>query len=532
MNIFGPTKEVDKTKHAILIWVIIFIGYGQNSCAQNSSVFDSLREAMETAENDTDRIRSILLMAERYVRIDPDSSRKLAENALELSHELHWSKGVSDAHHIIGYSYYAMGDLDSALINWRKTMELRADRQDLKALADSYNNIGLIYRQMSDYPQALNYLFKALSIKEGVRTDTLNAEEVKKLQLSTANTNNNIGLIYWEEGSLVQALEFFYKALDIYKQFDELSLSLAQNLANIGIVFHEQQEFEQSLIQYRKAIDIYREVGDLQGAAAAYGNIAANYVEIFNRGDTIDGIYGAPLLDTALILHESSLKIFNQHHSDFHIIVALGGIGDTYRLMGEYHKAIDNYTRSCAIADSMGASHELSRISALLADAYVGINDFERALASYKTHTTLKDSTFNEEKSKEIGKLEAKYEMETAQAEKQRIEDEQARRDIALKNRRDNLQYSGILIFIVLIFSLVFMLGKITVPVRLAEGMIFFSFLLFFEFSLVLLDPYIERYSSGGPALKLGFNALLAAAIFPLHSLFESRLKKRLLQKQ
>ena len=47
-------------------------------------------------------------------------------------------------------------------------------------------------------------------------------------------------------------------------------------------------------------------------------------------------------------------------------------------------------------------------------------------------------------------------------------------------------------------------------------------------FTLVLLDPYIEQYSSGAPAIKLGFNAVLAALIFPLHSLFENKLKKRL----
>jgi len=51
---------------------------------------------------------------------------------------------------------------------------------------------------------------------------------------------------------------------------------------------------------------------------------------------------------------------------------------------------------------------------------------------------------------------------------------------------------------------------------------------LFFEFTLVLLDPYIETYSSGEPAWKLLFNAVLAAMIFPLHSFFEATIKRRL----
>ena len=96
------------------------------------------------------------------------------------------------------------------------------------------------------------------------------------------------------------------------------------------------------------------------------------------------------------------------------------------------------------------------------------------------------------------------------------------------QSRRDKLQYSGILIFLVLVFTGIFMLGKFSIPIRLAEGLIFFSFLLFFEFTLVLLDPYIEQYSSGAPAVKLGFNAVLAGLIFPLHQMFEAKLKQRI----
>jgi len=102
------------------------------------------------------------------------------------------------------------------------------------------------------------------------------------------------------------------------------------------------------------------------------------------------------------------------------------------------------------------------------------------------------------------------------------------KREEVAKSRRDNLQYSGILIFMVLLFAGVFFIGRFSIPIRLAEGMIFFSFLLFFEFTLVLLDPYIEQYSSGAPAIKLGFNALLAGLIFPLHSFFETKLKRRI----
>ena len=64
----------------------------------------------------------------------------------------------------------------------------------------------------------------------------------------------------------------------------------------------------------------------------------------------------------------------------------------------------------------------------------------------------------------------------------------------------------------------------------MAEGIIFFSFLIFFEFLLVLADPSIEAWSGGAPGIKLLFNAAIAALIFPAHAFFESRLKSRLVK--
>jgi len=199
---------------------------------------------------------------------------------------------------------------------------------------------------------------------------------------------------------------------------------------------------------------------------------------------------------------------------------------------GEYNHALTYYQKATMLADSIGALIEESEAHSRLAECYEKMGKHQNALEHYKQYTILKDSIFNEEKSKDLGKLEAKHEFETAEIQRKRTEEEQAKQEAATKSRRDNLQYSGILIFLVLVFAGVFALGRFSIPIRLAEGLIFFAFLLFFEFTLVMLDPYIEQYSSGAPAIKLGFNAVLAGLIFPLHSLFEAKLKGRLVNRQ
>ncbi|PCH91783.1 MAG: hypothetical protein COB85_08755 [Bacteroidetes bacterium] len=207
-------------------------------------------------------------------------------------------------------------------------------------------------------------------------------------------------------------------------------------------------------------------------------------------------------------------------------------------IFGAYFLPTTSYSQDSVFTDSLENAEELSlklesmqerkRIYLDLIDSYSAEGQYEKAYANQLLYSAVKDSLFDEDKSKEIGKLEAKYEMErTIEEEKRKKEiEEKIQRDA--ESRRNNLQYSGILIFIVLLFTGVFMVGRFSLPIRLAEGVVFFAFLLFFEFTLVLLDPYIEELSSGAPAIKLGFNAVLAGLIFPLHSFFEERLKKNI----
>ena len=114
---------------------------------------------------------------------------------------------------------------------------------------------------------------------------------------------------------------------------------------------------------------------------------------------------------------------------------------------------------------------------------------------------------------------------------KEQEEKEQSRVLAEETSRRDNLQYSVILLGLLVLGILILGLGKLSLPIRLAEGIIFFSFLILFEFVLVLADPYIDRWSGGAPGIKLLFNAGIAALIFPAHAFFETRLKRRLVKK-
>ena len=148
----------------------------------------------------------------------------------------------------------------------------------------------------------------------------------------------------------------------------------------------------------------------------------------------------------------------------------------------------------------------------------------------YELYIQMRDSIKNEETQKATIRQQTKYEFEKAMLLKEQEENEKRRILNEKLKRRDNLQYSIVLICLLVIGVVVAMLGRLSLPERIAEGIIFFSFLILFEFLLVLADPYIDNWSGGAPGIKLLFNATIAALIFPLHSLFETKLKSRIVK--
>ncbi|MBL4657566.1 MAG: tetratricopeptide repeat protein, partial [Flavobacteriales bacterium] len=400
-------------------------------------------------------------------------------------------------------------------------------RGDNRGIALAYGNMGIAYRLQGNLVESLKSTMWALKLDRNL----LLIAEAKSESSAIIDYKNgiarhlqNIAIVYDEKGEYEVALEYYLEALNISTELGN-KVSMAAVLGNIGLVFAEWGDNEQALAYYFKAVKIDKELGNTYNLCAWYSNIGLTYQALVMEDKSRVELY-----DTALAYYNKSLIMAEEMESKTFIAGGYSSIGGLYLDQGRYPEAIEYIEKSLEISTEIGLLMKSQTSQFFLSQVYARTNDFKNALKHFKLHTMLKDSLFSEDKSKEIGKLEAKHEFEASESERKRLVEEKEAKEVAEKTRSDNLQYSGILIFLVLLAAAVLGIGKLKVSVRLAEGIIFFSFLLLFEFSLVLLDPFIEQYSSGAPAIKLAFNAGLAAFIFPLHSFFEETLKKRLVR--
>ncbi|PCH96877.1 MAG: hypothetical protein COB85_03175 [Bacteroidetes bacterium] len=533
------------------IMLCLLTSANPDSFAKTESV-DSLIRELNTAASDSMHVNILNKLCKRLTRKSPEEAFQYASEAATIAKIIGFNKGLAESFTHMGVVKYNGGDYEEAIdyyaqalailkelnnagqkakvlnnigvVNLRrgkydiaveyflKSLKIKQELGDKRGIATCMNNIAIVFEERGDYDKALDYNFQSLKTNE-----SLNNKE------GIARSLNNIGVLYRDQGNDLIALEYYRKSLKIKEELED-NKGIAMVYNNIGVVYdnmydkaRNQIHFEKAMEYYFKSLKIRKSQKDKNGIADNLNNLGTLFEEI--------GEY-----DTALVYYGESMKIRVELGEKEGMARCLNNMAEVFENQGNPDKAIEFCNKSLSIASELGTKAIQKSNYFILALSYEGKNDYKLALANYKLYTEVKDSLFNENKSKEIGKLEAKYDFEKALEERERLEAENLRAENESKQRRNNLQYSGILIFLVLSFALVFMLGRISVPNRLAEGMIFFSFLLFFEFTLVLLDPYIDRYSSGAPAIKLGFNALLAGLIFPLHSFIETKLKGRIVK--
>ena len=474
-----------------------------SSVVSGQSPLDSIQQVINSSEDDTNKVKLLNHSSYKYGDDYPVVALKYAERAVKLAEELDFKRGLATAFANVGILSYNRGLFDEAMEYYNVALKIRLEINHRLGIAYSYTTIGNVYLDRGDYSLALEYHIKVLQIHESLEL---------RDKMNVAYTN--IGAIYYYQGDYARSIEYFYLSLEIEKESGDSS-GMADSYNNIASLYYEEGDFKKASENFEKAIEIRESLKQRSALVSSYLNLGALHQEMEKY-------------ELSLTYYRLSLELAEEFEDVRSISMAYHNIGELHQIRDELQEAKVFFKKSLNISLSARTKYDIQNSAKALSLICAEMKNYKDAHEYHHLFTLIKDSLFNEDKSKEIGRLEANYELGKQIEEERRVAEKLAKEEADKKARRDNLQYSGILIFIVGLGALLLTIGKLPIPIRLAEGLIFFTFLLFFEFTLVLLDPYIEQYSSGAPAIKLAFNALLAALIFPLHSYFENTIKAKM----
>lgn len=466
-----------RTNPKSLLLLSLFLGFwvsvlGQSSYKPDSRLPDSVNRKILLAHTPAQLANAWLRAGNWYLDENhlPDA-QNAAEKIIDLTKDGPHKALLAHGYNLKGIVLDYKGEYASAIEFYLKALNIREKLGNQLDIARSLNNVGSAYYYINSYKKAEEHYERTLKMFEKLK-DTFN----------TANVSTNLGSVKGKLKKPKEALYLHRKAKLIYSRLADES-SLAGVYINFSVAFNDLKQFDSSLYYLRSALAIHRKNDDFQAISECYSNLAGLYLDM-NRPDS------------ALAFVNFAIKLNKSLQSKEGLKVDYETMSQIQEKIGNFRSALDHYKKFVAISDTLVNQESREKIA----------NNFVQFEFDKQRYT---DSLQKAEEDKRIS-----------------LQKELADQEL---ERNMNIQYSGIVFFLMVVLGSIFLLRKVHLPIIWIEGFIFFTAILLFEFLYLILDPFIEKISGGMPIYKFGINMLLAVGIFYAHSFFETLLKHRLI---
>ena len=240
----------------------------------------------------------------------------------------------------------------------------------------------------------------------------------------------------------------------------------------------------------------------------------------FGLSAVIDQSYGyiytqLNQFDSARFYFNRALPYFENNTNESNKINFYSQLANMYKKTGDNSTAIEYYQKVKALGEKNGSLESIRSAAKNLDSLYLTTGDYKQSSLYNSVYYQYKDSIDKLKKENELAQIEALDEQQ--RAERARLEELEA------KEKRNRIQYMGIIIGIVVLFVALAMMGWFKVSANTIRAIGFFSFLIFFEFIFLVFKKNIAGLTHGVPLYDLAFMIALAAILVPLHHWLEHK---------
>ena len=249
---------------------------------------------------------------------------------------------------------YRFVSANKALEYGNEALALAQELKYTKGIAQSYNDMGIIFIDQGNYQKAIEWFNKSLAIRT-------------KLQDSAgmAALYNKIGIVYQKKGQLKKALENQIEALKIYEDLGS-DLWIGYSLNNMAIIHQNLGNLDKALQYHQKALTYRIKMGDVYGEAGSYGNMANVYVKLH---------------DTSLAIqyYDKALTIFRKIDDKESISAMLNNLGNIYIARGKESNALTLLEESLKIRENLGDKKGIASTLLRMGEAYTSMGSYKKA---------------------------------------------------------------------------------------------------------------------------------------------------------
>jgi PAS domain S-box-containing protein len=457
---YHSKKEVVK-KILVVFFLSLLLLFSDFSCIaqtpSNSKISDSLLTLLKTSKEDTNKVNILNNLFTETLVQGADKALPYANQALKLSQLVSYKKGEAKALFNIGTFYKSTKNIDKALELYQKSLEIQQVLGDKTKEINTIIAIAGLYRMQLGYDKAMRSYLNALKLAEE-NTSSINADAQPDKFISSkeqeARLHYFIGNLYHNQENHPNALIHFLKALRIYTSTNN-EKGIADVSLSIGIVYYDKSNTDKTqtfvfkgphieAMEYvTKAKKTYEKLHDDDGIVRA-----DNHLAYISAGQNEYGL--------GLGYAMEALKISQKKQNKEMEISLYGTIGDIYHAQGNYKKALEYLNKCYEGAKAINNKYFMRDLYLSFSSIYYKLNDYQKAYEYHVLYSNARDAFINEESTKQIAEMSAKYDSEKKDKELIKKDAELIKKSAETTEQyiERNVLAGGIfLLFLVAIFS-------------------------------------------------------------------------------
>lgn len=367
------------------------------------------------------KINTLLNFSRHYSLRNPDLSLFLIKEANNLAQQTNDPVLKSNTLNGLAIIYFYMGNNPEAIKVILESIgyireELHRNPDSLlliHRMVSMYSNAGNIYQAMGELEKSLEMHITSLRLADTL----LRSQPDNKSYASTlVNLQNNTAVVYWNLGELDRANDLLQKALSGSRKIEDTG-GIIVTLNNIGLIQIDEGFFQDAVYTYREALMLEQQVNDSMGISGNYNNMGLVMEKLGNKRK-------------ALSYYLLSLQISTRLGYSIGIANTCANVGSIYSEFNLPDSALHFTKIGIDEARRADSKTYLLKNYETLFHIYEKQKHFDKALEAHKNYISIKDSIFNEEKSKQIAEMEARFE-----SEKKEKENKILRQNISIQQR-------------------------------------------------------------------------------------------------
>ncbi len=360
---------------------------------------------------------SLLTQSFCYFRLaDYKKALEVGQESLVLFEQLEDTVGKQRALNTLGIVYAESGDLIGSLKTFLQVQKLCHSMADIRAEADALNNLAIVYGYLGDHASSLKSYSQSLEVARKIGSTQ---SEMKALV--------NISTLYLEQNKPSEALDYLKQSLVLKSEEDPHTYAIA--LSNIARAYSALEDYSQALEHGLEGLARMEQLEDAASASYVLDELGNIYLHLNNY-------------EQARTYLERSLKIKHeigdprgQAETNLHL-------AKLFELQNAQDDATHVLHQALSLASAIGAPIETYKSHQNLAQLYQAKGDYQQAFMHLEQYTKVKEKVAGDASAQRLQSLQVKFETEQTEKEKEiyRLQNvELARVNAELQRLSENL---------------------------------------------------------------------------------------------